>query len=132
MQNVHKLFLAVLLAISLSLPVALEATAPAVPYGGGGVGAGITQAGGLATGGGADIRPHALAIAGAVVFHMGVAAVAVTIIAAFFLIVGGVSEENRERARKIIVFMIVGLFLILATQAILFFIDSAITGAPVP
>lgn len=53
---------------------------------------------------------------------IGTLAVVAIIVAGVFLVVGGQEEANRERARRIIIYAIIGLIVIIAANAIVTFV----------
>jgi len=81
-------------------------------------------------GGNSDLRATAIGIIEAVLSLMGVIAVLVIVIAGIMLVVGGGSDESRQKTLKIILYTIIGLVVILLASALVaFFIDVGSGGA---
>lgn len=81
-----------------------------------GVAGGITQ---TIQGGDSSVFVRVIANALSLI---GTLAVAAIIVAGIYLIVGGQEEANREKAKKIIIYAIVGLLVIIAANAIVSFV----------
>lgn len=113
------------LALTALLPQRLFA-AGAV-YGGDGVAAGISSASSL-TGGSGDIRETVLGVVNEVLGYMAAFAVAGIIVAGFYLILGGSTDEGRDRARKIVLYVVLGLFVILLARTIVEIVINADSG----
>lgn len=121
-------------AIVVSTPSILSVHANIVPtcvnepcYSGGGLEDGVDQVtdgiGGVET---SDPRQTIINIVKNVVSYMGLAAVIVLIIAGIYLIFSNGSEEAKEKAKKIIIYVIVGLLIIAFAATVVNFVDSLI------
>ncbi|MDD5041828.1 MAG: TrbC/VirB2 family protein [Candidatus Peribacteraceae bacterium] len=73
-------------------------------------------------GGGGDLKTTILNIAQQILKFVSLVAVVVIIIAGIWLIVGLGDESAKEKAKKIVMYTIVGLILILISQAIVTFV----------
>lgn len=99
-----------------------------VVYGGDGVASGISSASSL-TGGANDLRSTVLGVVKEVLGYMAAFAVFAIIVAAFYLIIGGSTDEGRDRARKIVLYVIIGLFIILLARTIIELVGSGDSGS---
>ena len=75
-------------------------------------------------GGGDDLRGAIISITQQILTYVSLIAVIVIIIAGIWLIVGFGEESAKERAKKIVIYTIVGLILILIANAIVNFVIS--------
>ncbi len=78
----------------------------------------------LGGGGGVDLRGAIISITQQILTYVSLIAVIVIIIAGIWLIVGFGEESAKERAKKIVIYTIVGLILILIANAIVNFVIS--------
>ncbi|MDD5470123.1 MAG: hypothetical protein PHO92_04995 [Candidatus Peribacteraceae bacterium] len=83
---------------------------------------GLGDAAGIETGGSGNLRESIWAIVESVLSYMGLAAVIVIVIAGIYLIVGGGSDESRQKAIKIVLYTAIGLIVILLASAFVHFI----------
>jgi len=95
-------------------------------YSGPGLSGGVDIAQNAGVGGGADLKTTIADIAVAVVKFMALASTVVIIIAGIMLIVGTGSEQSKERAKKTVIYTIVGLLFILLAGALISFVRSVI------
>ena len=87
---------------------------------------GIGDAGGIRTGGTGDLRASIWTILERVLSYMGIAAVIVIVIAGIYLLVGGGSDESRQKAIKIVLYTTIGIIVIfLASAFVHFVVDNA-------
>ncbi len=96
-------------------------------YDGGGVGEGVSDAQALGIGS-PNLRTFLLSAMENALLFMGLIAVVVLVIAGIILVVGGVSEQARERAKNMVIFAIIGLILILAATPIVMLMQSISEG----
>lgn len=85
---------------------------------GGDVQSGISEAEAIETGGGGDIRESVTSILFEVVSYVGLAAVTVIIIAGIMLVVGGANSEIQSRARRIILYSLIGIVVMIVSAGI--------------
>lgn len=90
---------------------------------GGGVGAGIGAAGAIGVSN-APIRDTIVNILLAAVNLVALLAVIAIVVGGIYLIAGMGTEESRERAKRIIIYTIVGLFVILLVRVIVGFVTN--------
>lgn len=91
-----------------------------------GGGEGIGDAEGINTGGSGDLRASIWTILERVLSYMGIAAVIVIVIAGIYLLVGGGSDESRQKAIKIVLYTTIGIIVIfLASAFVHFIVDNA-------
>lgn len=83
---------------------------------------GLGDASGIRTGGTGNLRASVWFILTKILSYMGLAAVVVIVIAGIFLIVGGGSDESRQKALKIVMYTLIGLIVILLASAFVRFI----------
>lgn len=103
--------------ISTALQVAVGTTLTyAAEYGGGGLNAGAGDAGAIV--GATDVRGTVIEIIKKVLSYMALAAVAVIVIAGILLIFSGGNDESKERAKRIVLFAIAGLIVILLARGL--------------
>jgi hypothetical protein len=81
-------------------------------YGGGGVGEGIDEANAFNTGGTTDVRETITDILFAVFTFLGVIAVLVIVIAGILMIIGGADDGQREKAKNMILYAVIGLIVV--------------------
>jgi type IV secretory pathway VirB2 component (pilin) len=91
-------------------------------FDGGGLQEGVTEAGNIAGLPQAGIREIVLRYLLAVLNFLALAAVIVVIAAGLFLVLGGGSDTAKDRAKKIVIYVIVGLIVIFFARAIVGFI----------
>ncbi|MDO8468344.1 MAG: hypothetical protein Q7S29_01135 [Candidatus Peribacter sp.] len=77
-------------------------------------------------GGGGDLRGAIVRIVLAVLSYVALIAVVVIIIAGIWMIVGLGEESSKERAKKIVIYTIIGLILILIARAIVTFVINTV------
>ena len=87
-------------------------------FDGGGIDEGVEEASNFNVGNNDDPRTTIENLLFAVLSYMALAAVIAIIAAGIILVVAGVSEQWRERARKIVLYCIVGLIIILLSSGI--------------
>ncbi len=87
-------------------------------YNGGGPLAGVTATSGLSVPTTTDPRAVIISILSTVLSFMALFAVAAVIVAGIYLIVSLGSDESREKAKKIILYTLIGLIIILMSRAI--------------
>ena len=98
-------------------------------YSGEGVEGGIDQANAFETGGGTDVRETLTNILFGVLTFMGFIAVLMIVIAGIYLIIGGADEQQRDKAKKIVLYTVIGLLIILLAGAMVQFVATEIVGA---
>jgi uncharacterized membrane-anchored protein YitT (DUF2179 family) len=105
-------------------------------YGGPGIVGGITHAEAIGGVSGSDIRAIVLNLLLAVLLFMGLAAVVVIVIAGISLVISVGDEQAKEKAKKIILYALIGLFIIAIAAGIVTIIVEATGGGsifgPVP
>ncbi|MAE68230.1 MAG: hypothetical protein QF793_03460 [Candidatus Peribacteraceae bacterium] len=105
-------------------------------YGGPGIVGGITHAEAIGGVTGQEIRQIVLSLLLAVLLFMGLAAVVVIVIAGIWLVVSVGDEQAKEKAKKIILYALVGLIIIALAAGIVTLIINATGGGgifgPVP
>lgn len=113
---------------SIALLLLLDVqSAFAQKFGGGDVQSGLPVANGVNTGSASnDVRTSVIGILGEVLGYVALTAVVVVIIAGIYLVVGFGSEDSQQRARKIILYTIIGLIVILAARGL---VNLAIDGS---
>jgi heme/copper-type cytochrome/quinol oxidase subunit 2 len=94
-----------------------------------GNGMGVQDASDINTGGSSDLRETATEILFRVISYMGLIAVCVIVIAGIFLIVGGGTEDSRNKAIKIIIYVAVGLIVIVLASAFVTFVVETASGS---
>jgi type IV secretory pathway VirB2 component (pilin) len=109
----------------------LPQRALATIYDGPGVEEGVNRAAEVSGVSGRTFREVVLDILQTVVSFMGLAAVVVIVIAGIILVVGLGTDESREKAKKIILYAIIGLIVILLARAIVEFVKT-IESSTVP
>jgi len=87
---------------------------------------GLGDAAAIETGGSGDLRQSIWTIVERVLTYMGIAAVIVIVIAGIYLIVGGGSDESRQKAIKIVLYTVIGLLVILLASAFVHFIVDTV------
>ncbi|PIR53517.1 hypothetical protein COU76_00535 [Candidatus Peregrinibacteria bacterium CG10_big_fil_rev_8_21_14_0_10_49_10] len=110
-----------LTALLVSLGTTSTAVQAAV-YGGGGLGAGASEAGNIV--GRATIRERVVTIIKTVLSFMALAAVVVIVIAGILMVFSGGEEEAKDRAKRIIFYAVIGLIIILLAQGIVQFMAN--------
>ena len=88
----------------------------AAEYGGGGLTAGTGDAGAVV--GSTDIRTRVIEIVKEVLSYMALVAVVVIVIAGILMVISGGNDESKEKAKRIILYAIIGLIIILLAQGI--------------
>ncbi len=105
-------------------------------YGGPGIVGGITHAEAIGGVSGSDIRAIVLNLLLTVLLFMGLAAVVVIVIAGISLVISVGDEQAKEKAKKIILYALIGLFIIAIAAGIVTIIVEATGGGsifgPVP
>ena len=100
----------------------------AAEFTGGNVESGLAAAEGIRVGGNSDLRATVVTVMQAVLSLMGIIAVLVIVIAGIMLVVGGGSDESRQKTLKIIIYTLVGLIVILLASAFVAFVIDVGTG----
>lgn len=93
-------------------------TAQAQVYNGPGVLGGLSALAGVAGVANGDPRAVAIRVIQIILSFLGLIAVAMVIIAGIYLIVGAGSDESREKAKKIILYTLIGLLIILFSKVL--------------
>jgi hypothetical protein len=104
----------------------LKGMATAAVYDGGGIDEGVTVASDI-VGGERDLRAVVLDILFTVLAYMGLAATVVIIIAGILLVVSGGEETNKDRAKRMIFYTLIGLIVILLAEALVLILINAST-----
>lgn len=112
----------------LLLATLLPPKAFAAVYGGPGVQSGVDDASAIAGTADRPFRDVVIDILKTAISFMGLAAVVVIIIGGIMLVVGMGSDETKEKVKKIIIFTIVGLIVILLARGIVEFIANIPTN----
>jgi hypothetical protein len=108
---------------------ALSATrAIAQVYTGGGIEAGVGEAANTGVGSEMDLREAIGNIVDEALTFVTLLAVTVVIIAGFYLILGLGNDSSRETAKKIIIYVAVGIIVILLSKAFVSFIKGLAGG----
>lgn len=84
----------------------------------GGIEEGLETAGGISNIQTGDVRETVVRVLGQVLSFLALVAVIAVIIAGIYLIVGMGSDDSKERAKKIILYTIIGLVIILFSRVI--------------
>ncbi|MBI3619107.1 hypothetical protein HY213_03705 [Candidatus Peregrinibacteria bacterium] len=116
---------------SLAIVVSTLASATqalAQVYSGPGLNGGLSQAQQIEGPVKAPIRDLIITILNNVLNFLGLAAVIAIIVAGIYLIVSGGSEDAKTRARKIILYTVVGLIVVLLAKLIVSFVIATITS----
>ncbi len=116
-------------SLGLLVVAALPATAFATVYSGPGVRSGVDDASAIAGTADRPIREVILDILKTAISFMGLAAVVVIVIGGIMLVVGMGNDETKEKVKKIILFTIIGLIVILLARAIVEFIANISTNS---
>jgi len=93
-------------------------------YSGGGISAGVSEAANTGVGGG-DLKSLIGNIVDEALTYVSLLAVTVIIIAGFYLILGLGNDSSRETAKKIIIYVAVGLLVIILSKAFIDLIKTA-------
>lgn len=80
------------------------------------------------TGGGGDIHQAITDVIFGILTFLGIIAVLVIVVAGIRLIVGGADEGQREKARNMVLYAIIGLILILLAGAIVQWVQDTFVG----
>jgi hypothetical protein len=121
--------LGVLLAVSLCLQLS-----PVIPAGhaqvfdGGGVDAGLDQAAGVTGVATGNPRMVVVRVLATILNFLGLIATIMIIIAGFYLVLSLGNEESKEKAKKIILYTLIGLFIILVSRIIVSIITKWIAS----
>lgn len=91
-------------------------------YNGGGIQDGIDEAGTIV--GSTDLREKIISILRTVLSYMALAAVVVIVIAGIRLVISGGEEDVKEKARRSILYTVVGLIIILVARSIVEIVAS--------
>ena len=130
MKNTHIIHSAFLLLAAIFCTLGL--TEPlhtfAAEFTGGDVESGLAAAEGIRVGGNSDLRSTVVTVIQAILSLMGIIAVLVIVIAGIMLVVGGGSDESRQKTLKIIIYTLVGLIVILLASAFVAFVIDVGTG----
>ncbi|MBI1812614.1 hypothetical protein HY285_02640 [Candidatus Peregrinibacteria bacterium] len=97
-------------------------------YTGPGLQGGVSQAQQIEGPAQVPIRDLIIRILNNVLTFLGLAAVIAIIVAGIYLIVSGGSEDAKTKARKIILYTVVGLIIVLLAKLIVSFVITTITG----
>ncbi len=106
----------------------IPAVARAATFGGGSIQDGLPLAEAIRTGNSTDIRTAVLTMLFQVLRAVGTIAVVVLVIAGIMLVIGGYSDETRERVKKIVLYTILGLLLIIVSSTLVALILYIGTG----
>lgn len=116
--------LALMLAVALTIGLLASRTLPASIYGGGGIDAGLNAAAGL---GGietsTDIKALIIKLVEFALNIVLVLAIAAVIVAGIYLIVSNGDEGQKDKAKNIIIYALVGIILILFSRVIVLFVN---------
>lgn len=121
MQKTARIALRMIMTIAMLLTPGMLA---ASVYTGGGVGQGMGAAGGIAGLSHRGIREIITSIALTVLSYAGLAGTIALIAAGFMLILDLGNDQLKERAKKAIIYCIVGLIVLILIRAILSFVLS--------
>lgn len=120
------MMLALMLSAAVAAALLASGTLPASIYGGGGLGAGLNAASGL---GGietsTDIRALIIKLVEFALNVVLILAIAAVIVAGIYLIVSGGDEGQKDKAKNIIIYALVGIILILFSRIIVLFVNRA-------
>ncbi len=97
-------------------------------YDGGGVEEGIDEAENLGTDGSQSARETIVNILYAVFSFLGIIAVLVIVIAGLILIVQGGEDGQREKARNMVLYAVIGLILVTLAGALVRWVDETFAG----
>ena len=97
-------------------------------FNGGGIADGLNAASGLAGIPDGDVRQTIIRILLQVLSFLALAAVIAIIIAGIYLIVGMGSDDSKERAKKIILYTLVGLVIVLFARVIVGLVTVYLAG----
>jgi len=92
----------------------------ATEYGGGGLDDGASAAGDIV--GNAGIRETVIDIVKKVLTYMALAAVVVIVIAGIMMVVSGGNDESKEKAKRMILYTLIGLIIILIARGLVLII----------
>ncbi|MFH1444374.1 MAG: hypothetical protein ABIG34_03215 [Candidatus Peregrinibacteria bacterium] len=81
----------------------------------------------LGGGGGTDLKGTILSIAQKILGFVSLVAIVVIVIAGIWLIVGLGEESSKDKAKKIVIYTIAGLILILIARAIVTFVIGTVS-----
>lgn len=87
-------------------------------WNGGGVPGGVNDALDLETGGNNDFRAKVISIMNQAIALLGILAVLVLVIGGLILVTGQGSDDSREKVRKIVLYTVIGLILVLFAKAL--------------
>lgn len=105
--------------LGFAATVALATTsAQAAVYGGGGLGAGVGAAAGIGGMTSGSIRQVILKIVSTALSYVALLAVIMVIIAGIRLVASQGEEEQKEKARKTVLYVVIGLIVILLAKGI--------------
>lgn len=107
------------------LPAAI---ASAQVFNGGGISEGLGQAGGVTGVAGDDPRGAIISVIAAVLNFAGVFAVAMIILAGFYLVLSMGNDEGKEKAKKTILYTLIGLIVILFSRVIVSLVTVWLAG----
>lgn len=110
-----------LLALALAAPVGhaqIVTTCPTPCFDGPGILGGLNAAGGIAGLPDGDVRATTVNILLQVMSFLALAAVIAIIVAGIYLVVGFGSDDSKDRAKKIILYTLVGLVIVLFARVI--------------
>ena len=88
----------------------------AAVYSGGGISDGITQAEGIV--GSGSLRDKVIAIVAEVLSYMALAAVVMIVIAGIRLVISQGEEDQKEKAKRTIIYAVIGLIIILLARGL--------------
>ncbi len=97
---------------------ALPSSVQAAVYNGGGLGAGLGASAGINGPSKLPIRALIIKALDYVLNFLALAGVIAVVVAGIYLIVSNGDEENKEKAKKIIIYVIVGLIIVLMAKVI--------------
>lgn len=97
-------------------------------WNGPGVPGGVNEATNLDTGGTTDFRQRVIDILNRIIELLGILCVVILVIGGLMLVAGMGSDDSREKVRKIVLYTIVGLILVLFAKAVVdFYTDIVLT-----
>lgn len=114
-------------AVVLGALAALYTKTLAQVYSGGGVKAGVGEASGIGGVAGGDIRSVTVGILKNVVGYTALVAVVVIVIAGIMLLVAGSNDSMRDKAKKIIIYALIGMLVIGLASAIVGFMVTVLS-----
>lgn len=120
-RRLKKNSLAILPSGLLLWAVAAQSALASV-YNGGGLNQGVDEAGQIVDGRNANVREIIVRVLATVLDFVILAVVIAIVVAGIFLIVSGGSDTSKDKAKKIILYAIVGLIIILLAKLVVGFV----------